>query len=192
MINEALKKELSACLSALNSGGTILYPTDTIWGLGCDATRTDAVNKIYTIKKRIGSKSLIVLIDSAKKLSLYVKNVPLITWDLLKNITTPLTIIYPAGKNLALNVLGDDGSVAIRITSNEFCRQLIGEFGRPLVSTSANLSGQANPRHFHDINPDITRLADYTVGLYHDSLSPVKPSRVIKLYENGEFNVIRP
>lgn len=192
MSSDSFKAEISASLNILNSGGTILYPTDTIWGIGCDATLPDAVSKIYQIKKRMGRKTLIVLLDSPNKLPLYVDNIPLITWDLLKNITSPLTIIYPKGRNLAPVLLGEDGSVAIRIANHEFCRELIKEFGRPLVSTSANLSGNANPRSFHDINPEILKHVDYTVGLYHDALTSVRPSQIIKLYENGEFNVIRP
>ena len=191
MITETLRTEIIACLNALNAGGSILYPTDTIWGIGCDATRADAVSKVYRIKKRMGRKSQIILLDSANKLPQYVEHVPLITWDLLKNITTPLTIIYPKGKNLAPNVMGEDGSVAIRIPNHEFCRELIKEFGKPVVSTSANLSGAASPRSFHEINPLVIDHVDYTVGLFRDAISSVRPSRIIKLYENGEFNVIR-
>ncbi len=192
MISEVLKREVIACLNILNSGGIILYPTDTIWGIGCDATRPEAVSRIYRIKKRIGSKSQIVLLDSPKKLPIYVEHIPLITWDLLKNITTPLTIIYPKGKNLAHNLLGEDGSIAIRIPDHEFCRELVKEFGKPIVSTSANLSGKDSPHAFSDINPAIIRQVDYTVGINHDTLTPSRASRMIKIYDNGEFNVIRP
>jgi len=192
VISDALKREVIACVDILNAGGTILYPTDTIWGIGCDGTRADAVSKIYQIKKRMGSKSQIILLDSANKLPLYVEEIPLITYDLLQNITTPLTIIYPRGRNLAPNVLGEDGSVAIRIADNEFCRELIRSFGKPVVSTSANLSGEPNPHSFTDIHPSIIEHVDYTVGLFHDAVSSVRPSRIIKLYQNGEFNVIRP
>ncbi len=192
VISDLLKKEVMACLDALNSGGIIVYPTDTIWGIGCDATNPEAVKKIYSIKKRNDSKSQIILLDNADKLSLYVHDIPLITWDLLKNITSPLTIIYPEGRNLAPNVLGEDGSVAIRIVNHEFCRELIREFGRPIVSTSANISGGANPHSFDDIDPSIHEQADYTVMAYHNVISAVRPSRIIKLYQNGEFDVIRP
>jgi L-threonylcarbamoyladenylate synthase len=192
MISEVLKREVIACLNILNSGGIILYPTDTIWGIGCDATRPESVSRIYRIKKRIGSKSQIVLLDSPNKLPLYVEYIPLITWDLLKNISTPLTIIYPKGKNLAQNLLGEDGSIAIRIPDHEFCRELVKEFGKPLVSTSANLSGKENPHSFSDINPSIIKQVDYTVGIYRDTVTPSRASRMIKIYENGEFNVIRP
>ena len=187
-----LKAELLTCLKTLRSGGTILYPTDTIWGIGCDATSVEAVNKIYRIKKRSADKSPIILLDSANKLPLYVESVPLITWDLLKNISTPLTIIYPKGKNLAHNILSSDGSVAIRIVNNDFCREMVREFGKPVVSTSANLSGDPNPHSFQAINPAILNSVDHTVGLYHDIVSSMRPSRIIKLYDNGEFDVIRP
>jgi len=192
VISEELKKEISSCVETLRSGGTVLYPTDTIWGIGCDATNADAAERIYRIKNRVGFKSQIVLLDSPNKLSLYVEQIPLITWDLLKNITTPLTIIYPGGKNLAPNILGEDGSIAIRIADHEFCRELIRGFGKPVVSTSANLSGEASPHSFNEINHAIVEQVDYTVGMYHDIISPSSPSRIIKLYENGEFNVIRP
>lgn len=192
MNNEALKAELQVCLDTLRSGGTILYPTDTIWGIGCDATSVEAVNKIYRIKKRSADKSPIILLDSANKLPLYVESVPLITWDLLKNISTPLTIIYPKGKNLAHNILSADGSVAIRIVNHDFCREMIREFGKPVVSTSANLSGDGNPLSFQAINPAILSSVDHTVGLFHDIVSSMRPSRIIRLYDNGEFDVIRP
>jgi len=192
VISTALKKEISSCLDVLNSGGTILYPTDTIWGLGCDATLPESVSRIYKIKKRMGSKSQIVLLDSQEKLELYVENIPPITWDLLKNVDSPLTIIYPKGRNLAYNILGEDGSIAIRIVNHEFCRELLREFGKPLVSTSANPSGGGNPHSFNDISPEIIEQVDYIVGLYHDAISLAKASRIIKLYENGEFSVIRP
>ena len=192
MISEALKNEVLKCIDILNSGGTLLYPTDTIWGIGCDATSQRAVEKIHRIKRRTGSKSLIVLVDSANKLPLYVENMPEIAWDLLKNVSTPLTIIYPQGKNLAANVIGDDRSVAIRVADNEFCRELIRDFGKPVVSTSANISGNVTPCTFKDVSPDIIRQIDYAVQLYHDNMTTVRPSRIIKLYQNGEFNVIRP
>ena len=172
MISEVLKREVIACLNILNSGGIILYPTDTIWGIGCDATRPEAVSRIYRIKKRIGSKSQIVLLDSPKKLPIYVEHIPLITWD--------------------HNLLGEDGSIAIRIPDHEFCRELVKEFGKPIVSTSANLSGKDSPHAFSDINPAIIRQVDYTVGINHDTLTPSRASRMIKIYDNGEFNVIRP
>jgi len=192
LISEAIRNEVLKCTDILKAGGTLLYPTDTIWGIGCDATSHEAVEKIYRIKRRMGNKSLIVLVDSADKLPGYVENLPEITWDLLKNVTTPLTIIYPRGRNLAENILGADHSVAIRIADNDFCRELIKSFGKPIVSTSANISGNSTPCNFRDINPDIVREVDYTVKLYHDVMSSVRPSRIIKLYQNGEFNVIRP
>ena len=192
MIGDDIHNEVLKCVEILQSGSTLLYPTDTIWGIGCDATSPNAVEKIYRIKRRMGNKSLIVLVDCPDKLPLYVENLPEITWDLLKHITTPLTIIYPRGRNLAENILGADHSVAIRIADNEFCRELINVFGKPIVSTSANISGDTTPCNFKDISPDIIKRIDYTVQHFHDVLSFVRPSRIIKLYQNGEFNVIRP
>jgi L-threonylcarbamoyladenylate synthase len=192
VISDAIRNEVLKCADILQSGGTLLYPTDTIWGIGCDATSPNAVEKIYRIKRRMGNKSLIVLLDSAEKLPLYVENLPEITWDLLKHVTAPLTIIYPKGRNLAENILGTDLSVAIRIADNEFCRELIKVFGKPLVSTSANISGKTTPCNFKDISTDIIKRVDYTVQHFHDIISFIQPSRIIKLYQNGEFNVIRP
>lgn len=192
MAGADFRKEITACLDTLHSGGTILYPTDTIWGIGCDATNEQAVKKIYRIKKRVSSKSQIIILDSANRLPQYVESIPLITYDLLKNISTPLTIIYPKGKNLAPGVMAADGSVAIRIADHEFCRELIRELGHPLVSTSANLSGKPSPLSFREVDPVIKDAVDYIVGLYQEVISSVRPSRIIKLDENGEFSIIRP
>jgi len=186
-----MESEIRNCLDILHHGGIILYPTDTIWGIGCDATNASAVNKIYLIKKRIERKSLIILLDEAEKLRDYVTAVPDIAWDLLKGVDTPLTIIYPGAKNLASNVVAGDNSIAIRVIRHEFCQRLIHDFGKPIVSTSANISGSNPPMVFKSISPEIISQVDYVVNFDHDKLQEVKPSRIIKLNENGEFRIIR-
>jgi L-threonylcarbamoyladenylate synthase len=187
-----MEKEIQNCLEVLRRGGTILYPSDTIWGIGCDATNHRAVEKIYKLKKRMESKSLIILLDEPDKLKLYVKTVPEISWDLIKNVGRPVTIIYPNARNLAKNVIADDNTIAIRIVRNEFCKALIHEFGKPVVSSSANISGEPAPLIFKKISGEIIRKVDYVVNLYQDDLQEMKPSRIIRLSENGEFQVIRP
>jgi L-threonylcarbamoyladenylate synthase len=186
-----MEEEIKRCVGILQNGGTILYPTDTIWGIGCDATNPDAVKKIYSLKQRFESKSLIILLDEAEKLRDYVSNIPEIAWDLLKNVDTPLTIIYNEAKNLADNVIAEDGSVAIRIVRNEFCCRMIHEFGKPVVSTSANISGEIPPLAFRNIVNKITKGVDYVVDASLDQIHTLKPSRIIKLEQNGEFRIIR-
>jgi L-threonylcarbamoyladenylate synthase len=187
-----MEQEIQRCVSVLKRGGTILYPTDTIWGIGCDATNFKAVDKIYKIKKRLETKSLIILIDDPAKIEHYVREIPDITWDLMKNVDRPITIIYPNARNLPRNVIGEDNSIAIRIAKNEFCVRLIREFGKPIVSSSANVSGDQAPLVFRCVSENIKSSVDYVVNLYQDVLQEVKPSRIIKLRENGEFNIIRP
>jgi L-threonylcarbamoyladenylate synthase len=187
-----IKNEIRKCVEVLSKEGTILYPTDTIWGIGCDATSPRAVEKIYELKKRVESKSLIILLADVKEISKYVKNIPDIAWDLMNNVERPLTIIYPDAKNLAKNVVGEDNSIAVRIVKNEFCKDLIRAFGKPIVSSSANISGEQTPMIFKCVSKEILDQVDHVVTLYQDVLRDVKPSRIIKLKENGEFNVIRP
>lgn len=186
-----IELEIQHCLQVLTSGGTILYPTDTIWGIGCDATNSMAVAKIYQLKQRIERKSLIIMLDKAENLRNYVSNIPEIAWDLLENVNNPLTIIYMEAKNLAENVIADDRSVAIRIVKNEFCRKLIEAFGKPIVSTSANISGAAPPLAFRNISQQIIDGVDYIVDESLDQIHELKPSRIIKLAQNGEFQIIR-
>jgi L-threonylcarbamoyladenylate synthase len=186
-----MEVEVENCLLALRNGGTILYPTDTIWGIGCDATNAKAVEKIYRLKLRMDRKSLIILLDEAEKIIDYVSTVPDTAWDLIKNSDAPLTIIYPEGKNLAENVVAEDGSIAIRIIKNEFCSRLIRAFGKPIVSTSANISGAIAPLAFRSIVQEIIRGVDYAVDESLDHIYEHKPSRIIKLNQNGELQIIR-
>jgi L-threonylcarbamoyladenylate synthase len=187
-----MEEEIQKCTAVLKRGGTILYPTDTIWGIGCDATNEKAVEKIFRIKKRPEIKSLIILLDEPERLKDYVKTVPDIAWDLLESVEKPLTIIYPNAKNLPKKVIGGDHSIAIRIVKDDFCKLLIKTFGKPIVSTSANNSGDPAPLVFRCVPKKIVENVDYVVGLYQDVLKEVKPSRIIKLSENGEFKIIRP
>lgn len=187
-----MENDLRHCLSVLESGGTILYPTDTIWGIGCDATNPSAVEKIFKLKQRTESKSLIILVDQADKLTGYVENIPAITRDLMKNIQTPLTIVYPKGKNLAYNVLAEDHSIAIRVVGPAFfCHELIRRFGKPIVSTSANISGHEPPFSFRHINPDIIKGVDYVVDRETEPIHEIKPSRIIRIRPDGEFEILR-
>jgi len=188
MFNE---NEIKNAVKVLREGGIILYPTDTIWGLGCDATRTDAVNKIFRIKMREESKSLIVFVDSIEMLARYVGEIPAAALNILEVTDSPLTIIYPGARNLAANLIAEDGSVGIRIPADEFCLKLIARFRKPIVSTSANISGENPPAHYGDISEKIRELADYTAEYRRDDLQKRRASPVIKIQINGEVKIIR-
>jgi len=192
MTRQDFDEEIEWCIQILKSGGTILYPTDTIWGIGCDATNARAVEKVYNIKQRAESKSLIVLVDTFDKIADYVTKVPDVAYDLVKNIDTPVTIIYSGARNLARNVIASDGTIAIRVVNDEFCQQLIGRFGKPIVSSSANVSGEETPLIFNHIARQIINEVDYTVSINHEKVNRTKPSTIIRLHENGEFLIIRP
>ncbi|MEI6061811.1 MAG: L-threonylcarbamoyladenylate synthase [Bacteroidota bacterium] len=184
-------QDLEKSVSFLENGGTILYPTDTVWGIGCDATNTKAVEKIFRIKNRIEAKSLIILLDHIDKLSSYIEKVPDITADLLASITNPVTIIYSNARRLAPNVVAPDGTIAIRIVKDDFCAELIHCFGKPIVSTSANISGFDPPAVFSQIVPEIKNAVDYIVSYKQDYYTRSKPSTIIRLRENGMYTIIR-
>ncbi|MEY3397507.1 MAG: hypothetical protein RL220_101 [Bacteroidota bacterium] len=188
---DLLKEEVNRALEVLKQGGVILYPTDTIWGIGCDATNRNAVDRVYKIKQRDDSKALIVLLDEEGKLQRYVRHVPEIAWNLIEVTNKPLTIVYSDVLNLAPNLMASDGSAAIRIVRHPFCQELIRRFNRPIVSTSANISGQAFSGAFTDISNEIKTQVDYIVNLHRDSPSG-PPSSVIKLEDGGRFNILRP
>ena len=173
-------------------GGIILYPTDTIWGIGCDATNEDAVKRVYEIKKRIDSKALIVLVDKPVKVEFYVREVPEIAWNLIDVADKPLTIVYPNARNLATNVLADDGSVGIRITQETFSRKLCERFRKAIVSTSANISGQPAPTNFNEISDEIKQAVDYVVTYRQDDPYQPSPSSVIWIGEGGVIKILRP
>jgi len=186
-----MEDDIRKSLEVLKTGGIILYPTDTIWGIGCDATCEEAVNRISRIKKREDVKSLLVLLDDPGKLHNYVINIPDISWELIEIADRPLTIIYPDGKNLADNLLHADGSVGIRITSDNFCKNLITGLGKPLVSTSANISGKSAPANFKAIHEGIKSSVDYIVKWRQDDSTKGIPSAIIKLGIKGEIEIIR-
>lgn len=186
-----MKEEIDAALEVIRKGGLILYPTDTIWGIGCDATNADAVQRIYALKKRADNKSMIVLIEDAARLNRHVKEVPDVAWDLVELADQPLTIIYPGAMHLAANVVAEDGSIGIRVCQDEFCRQLIRRFNKPLVSTSANVSGQAHAACFDDISEEIKKGVDYIVNHRRDDKSRRAPSSVIKISLNGQITILR-
>jgi L-threonylcarbamoyladenylate synthase len=183
--------DITESLNTLKSGGVILYPTDTIWGLGCDATNSSAVEKIFKIKSRIGSKSLLILVNNEQMLDRYVKDIPEISFELISVADTPLTIIYPEGKNLAPGVCSDDGSVGIRICHEEFCIELINRFRKPIVSTSANLSGSPSPGHFGEIDKALIEKVDYVVKYRQDDRQKHFASPVIKFEKDGSLKIIR-
>ncbi|WP_207427756.1 L-threonylcarbamoyladenylate synthase [Pedobacter sp. SYSU D00535] len=186
-----LKDDINKALEILNEGGIILYPTDTIWGLGCDATNEAAVERIFKLKGRDAGKSLIVLLDTENKLESYVTEVPAIAYDLIEYAENPLTIIYSGAKNLAKNVIHEDGSLGIRVAKHPFCQQLIQRFRKPIVSTSANISGEASPKNFSEIADEIKNGVDYVVKYEQDDLSEKRPSTIMKLETDGRFSFIR-
>ena len=183
--------DIQQAIVSLKGGGIILYPTDTIWGLGCDATNEEAIKRIYAIKRREDSKSMLVLLDEPGRLQTYVREVPEIAWELMEVSVKPLTIIYPEGKNLAPSVVSADGSIGIRIVNDPFCRELIHKFRKPLVSTSANISGTPSPAIFDEISDEIRNLVDYVVKWRQDDYIKRAPSSIIKLSYGGLFKIIR-
>ena len=186
-----LKEEINKALEVLKSGGIILYPTDTVWGIGCDATNPEAVAKVYALKNRADSKSMIILLDTDNKLQSYVNEIPDVAYDLIEYTEKPLTIIYSGAKNLAANLINEDGSVGIRIPKHEFCQQLIQRFRKPIVSTSANISGENTPRFFSEISQAIIDGVDYVVDLEQMSSETKQPSTIMKLEPDGKFAFIR-
>jgi L-threonylcarbamoyladenylate synthase len=186
-----MDEEIKNTLEVLRKGGTILYPTDTVWGIGCDARNKDAVAKVFRIKQRAEYKSMVALISDITMLNRYVKEVPEAAWDLIDAAERPLTIIYPGARMLAENMVAADGSVGIRIVKDEFCKNLIHKFGKPIVSTSANISGEPAPVNFKDIKIDILNNVDYIVNLRQNENNDTQPSTIIKLALNGEFKILR-
>lgn len=183
--------DIDNCLTILRNGGIILYPTDTIWGIGCDATNEKAVDKIYTLKKRPDNKSMIVLLSDQKDVLTYVTRPDLGVFDFLKKAEKPTTVIYDGAINLADNIIAVDRTIAIRITADIFCKQLIKYFRKPIVSTSANISGYTSPLVFTDIEETIKQGVDYIVQYRQDDIKVSRPSSIIRWRTNGEYTVIR-
>lgn len=186
-MNEDIKK----AVEILNAGGLILYPTDTIWGIGCDATNEEAVHKVFELKKRIDSKALIVLIDSTAKLDYYVEEVPDLAVDLIEMSEKPMTVIYDKGRNIASSLLAEDGSLAIRVTEERFSNELCKRFRKAIVSTSANVSGMPSPQCFVEIQDEIINGVDYVVSYRQDDMQRAQASSILKLKNNGEIKIIR-
>lgn len=185
------KEDIRRAVEVMNNGGIILYPTDTIWGLGCDATNADAVRRIYEIKQRTDAKALISLVDSETKVQFYVKEVPEVAWDVMELSERPMTVVFDGGRNLAPNLLAEDGSVAIRITKEAFSKELCMRMKRAVVSTSANISGQPAPRCFSEISEEIKRAVDYICTSRQDEPPTQTASSIIKLGAGGEVTIIR-
>lgn len=184
------KEDLQEALRVLRAGGIIVYPTDTVWGIGCDATNAEAVKRIYALKQREDSKSMLVLLDSAAKLNYYV-DVPETAEMLLGIDTKPLTIIYPNARHIAANLVAEDGSVGIRITNESFSKALCAQLKRPLVSTSANISGQPAAHFFAEIGEAVLQGADYVCRFRREDDTPCEPSTIIKVNTDGTFRIIR-
>ena len=182
--------EIEKSLLALKKGKTILYPTDTVWGIGCDATDEIAVNKIYHIKRREESKSLIILVSSFEMLQKYIDDIPDIVRSLLLENKKPTTVIYKNPKGIALNAIADDNTVALRIVQDEFCQELIHQFGKPIVSTSANISGAPTPKTFNDISKPILDSVDYIVNLAKEEIN-LKTSSIIRIKADNTIQIIR-
>lgn len=187
-----LMHDIDNCIEVLNKGGLILYPTDTVWGIGCDPTNEEAVAKIYALKNRNEQKSMIILVADESEIPMYSDQSSVTIFDYIKGIHKPVTVIYNQAKNLAKNLINEDGSVGIRIVKDTFCRNLIKQFKKPLVSTSSNISGYPAPAIFTDIDIKIKNGVDYIVQHRQDDFTIASPSTVLKIDERGEVIILRP
>jgi L-threonylcarbamoyladenylate synthase len=186
-----MTEEIDKTLNYLKSGKIILYPTDTIWGIGCDATLPKPIERIFKLKQRHDKKSMILLLDEPGKLSRYVSQVPPIAFDLIERYSEPLTIVYPGARNLAKNVIAGDGTIAIRIVRDEFCRRLIAALDKPIVSTSANVSNSPAPITYSRISEEIRKGVDYIVDHNRNTVLRTKASTIIRILDTGEFEILR-
>ena len=205
-----IEEDIKNAVEVLRKGGVILYPTDTVWGIGCDATNAEAVKRVYDIKQRDDSKALICLVDSDNRLQRYVRNVPDVAWQLIDSLKTPseggketsknradvggspITLILDGAVNLAPNLIAEDGSIALRITQEAFSKELCYRFQKAIVSTSANISGEPAAQNYCDIDPRIIEQVDYVCWTRRQEHKPHKPSSIIRLRPNGEVTIIRP
>lgn len=189
------EEDIKKAVEVLRKGGVIIYPTDTVWGIGCDATNAEAVKRVYDIKQRDDSKAMICLVDSDARLQRYVRNVPDVAWQLIDSLkdgdVKPTTIILDGAINLAENLIADDGSIALRITQEAFSKELCYRFQKALVSTSANISGEPAAQNYGDIDPRIIEQVDYVCWSRRQEHKPHTPSSIIRLRENGEVTIIR-
>lgn len=183
--------DIKKAVEVMKNGGVILYPTDTVWGIGCDATNAEAVAKVYKIKKRDDSKALICLVDSDARLQHYVRNTPEVAWNVMELATKPTTVIFDNAVNLAPNLIAEDGSIAMRITNEEFSKELCYRFQKPIVSTSANISGEPAAENYCDISEELINAVDYVCFSRRQEHKPHTPSSIIKIKNNGEIDIIR-
>ncbi|MEZ4853435.1 L-threonylcarbamoyladenylate synthase [Flavobacterium sp.] len=185
-----LNTEIQKALQILQQGGIILYPTDTVWGIGCDATNEEAVKKIYNLKQREESKSMITLVNGERMLYQIFKDIPQVAWEIWDNFEKPTTLILDKPKNIAKNIIANDNTLGVRMVTEPFCYKLMERLKRPLVSTSANISGEPTPKSFREIAPEIIKGVDYVVNLHHDKICD-KPSTIIKLTLDSQVKIIR-
>jgi L-threonylcarbamoyladenylate synthase len=185
-------EDLIRAVEILNQGGVILYPTDTIWGIGCDATNPEAVEKVYRIKERPAGKSMLILVSGIGMAEVYTQDTPDLTWEVMEEALNPLTLIFPHARNLAHNLPAPDGSIGIRLPKDPFCQEMIRKFGKPIVSSSANPSSKMPPQFFIDIAQELIERVDYVVRWRQDDLQPGTPSTVVRLGPDGEMEMIRP
>ena len=191
MFNVQYTKDIAEAVKVMRAGGVILYPTDTVWGIGCDATNAEAVAKIYAIKKRAESKAMICLVDSDNRIQRYVRNVPEGAWDVMTMSEMPTTVILDGADGLAKNLIAEDGSIAMRITQEPFSKELCYRMQKPIVSTSANISGEPAAQNYCDISEEIRNAVDYICTSRRQEHQPHKPSSIIRIRQNGEFEIIR-
>ena len=189
------EEDIRNAVEVMKKGGVILYPTDTVWGIGCDATNAEAVKRVYEIKQRDDSKALICLVDSDARLQRYVRNVPDVAWQLIDSLkegdVKPTTLILDGAVNLAENLIADDGSIGIRITQEPFSKELCYRFQKAIVSTSANISGEPAAQNYRDIDPRIIEAVDYVCWTRRQEHQPHKPSSIIRLRQDGQVEIIR-
>ncbi len=186
-----VEEDIKNAVEVMKRGGVILYPTDTVWGIGCDATNAEAVARIYKIKKREETKAMICLVDSDNRIQRYVRNVPEVAWDVMNLATEPTTVILDGANGLAENLIAEDGSIAMRITREEFSKALCYRMQKPIVSTSANISGEPTAQNYRDISEEIISQVDYVCATRRNEHKPHKPSSIIRLRQDGEVTIIR-
>ena len=191
MTQKDIAEDIRQAVQVLRQGGLILYPTDTIWGIGCDATNEDAVRRVFRLKQRDDSKALICLVDSANRMQMYSRGIPDVAWDLVEYSEKPLTLILDGAVNLAPSLVAADGSVGIRVTSENISKELCFRFQKAIVSTSANISGRPSPARFMDIEPEVINGVDYVMRSRQNDTKPSSPSRIVRLRADGEISFIR-
>ena len=191
MTQKDIAEDIRPAVQVLRQGGLILYPTDTIWGIGCDATNEDAVRRVFRLKNRDDSKALICLVDSANRMQMYSRGIPDVAWDLVEYSEKPLTLILDGAVNLAPSLVAADGSVGIRVTSENISKELCFRFQKAIVSTSANISGRPSPARFMDIEPEVINGVDYVMRSRQNDTKPSSPSRIVRLRADGEISFIR-